>query len=367
MESATRPVQGKRRPPGIFAESWFGVVSYEFGLKRHGLLPRGSKGWDFSFFRPGAVLVYDRWKGSWTAFGRVEGRDLLGRKLGKGNFRAANVRRRDGKDDYLSRVRLALEAIAAGELYQANLSQSFEASWRGQISSLYETLMRRNPGPFMGLFQGRGFTVASSSPERLFSLREGRLEARPIAGTRPRGRNRRETARWRRQLRASPKERAEHLMLVDLARNDLGRVARYGSVRVDDFARVETYAKVQHLVSTVEGRLRPDVPFSVLFDSIFPGGTITGCPKHHCMRVLTGLETRPRGFYTGAMGYLAPGPAADLNILIRSMTLWERGLLEFHAGAGIVADSKPEREYLETLHKVEALAASLGTSLMEGR
>jgi anthranilate/para-aminobenzoate synthase component I len=267
------------------------------------------EGWDVLLFhRSGSWLC--RWKGldSFVAWRTRPPR----KELGKGKFRAAKSAVAT-ESDYLSRVRLALRAHAAGELYQANLSQSFEASWRGQISSLYETLMRRNPGPFMGLFQGRGFTVASSSPERLFSLREGRLEARPIAGTRPRGRNRRETARWRRQLRASPKERAEHLMLVDLARNDLGRVARYGSVRVDDFARVETYAKVQHLVSTVEGRLRPTSP-SRFGSTRSSGGTITGV-RNTLHAGLDGLETRPRGFYTGAMGYLAPGPPPPTSYL----------------------------------------------------
>jgi anthranilate synthase component 1 len=262
-------------------------------------------------------------------------------------------------------VRKILDYIASGDIYQANLAQSFRMEWSGDASELYGRLRGSNPAPFMGLFKGPDFTLCSSSPERLLTVRSDRIEMRPIAGTRPRGVTSHQDALLRRQLTTSPKEQAEHLMLVDLARNDLGRVARYGSVHVEDFARVEPYAKVQHLVSTVEGRLEKDVSLAQVVDAVFPGGTITGCPKRRCMEILSEVEQGPRGFYTGALGYLAPGLQMDLNILIRTMTLWDGGMLEFHAGAGIVADSKPKREYLETLHKAEALAAALGTSLVE--
>jgi anthranilate synthase component 1 len=153
-------------------------------------------------------------------------------------------------------------------------------------------------------------------------------------------------------------------MLVDLARNDLGRVSRYGTVEVKRFAEVEKYAKVQHLVSTVQSQRKGTATLSAILRSLFPGGTITGCPKIRCMEIIRELENRPRGFYTGSMGYLAPGPCFDLNILIRSFTLFRDGWLDFYAGAGIVADSDPQKEYRETLYKVEALAQALGTTLI---
>ncbi|HET9870225.1 MAG TPA: anthranilate synthase component I family protein, partial [bacterium] len=233
----------------------------------------------------------------------------------------------------------------------------------GEPLSLYRILREVNPGPFMGLLAAPSFTLVSSSPERLVRGRGGLLETRPIAGTRPRGKDPEEDLRLKQELRSHPKELAEHLMLVDLMRNDLGRVARYGTVEVADYARVESYAKVHHLVSTVTARARDDARFSHIFRSVFPGGTITGCPKVRCLQVIDELEREPRHFYTGSLGYLAPGGLFDLNILIRSFTLWPGGEMEFFAGAGIVADSDPDREYAETLHKVEALAQALGTRL----
>jgi anthranilate synthase component 1 len=154
-------------------------------------------------------------------------------------------------------------------------------------------------------------------------------------------------------------------MLVDLARNDLGKIARYGTVEVSRYADVESYSKVHHLVSRVKARRKSSISVAEVLKSLFPGGTITGCPKIRCMEIIEELEARPRGFYTGSMGYVAPGPCFDFNILIRSFTLLSNGILDFYAGAGIVADSDPEREYMETLHKVEALAQALGTSFLK--
>jgi len=353
-------------PPDAFAQAWFGGFTYECGVDRLGLPTRRSQAPDAFFFRPASLVVLDRLERQWRFYGDVD--SWMPSKGGADNtsrgFHSGPLRSRDGKSTYEGGVRKVLQAIAAGDLYQANLSQSFEADWSGSPSALFETLRALNPGPFMALFRGPGFTVVSSSPERLVQVQGARLDARPIAGTRSRGRTPEEDLRLREELTGSPKERAEHVMMVDLARNDLGRVADYGSVQVSDFARVEPYARVQHLVSTVRGRLREGVTPLGILDALFPGGTITGCPKKHCVEILNGLEPRPRGYYTGSLGYVAQGPVLDWNILIRTFTIWDGGPLEFHAGAGIVADSEPGREYEETLHKVQALAESLGTTLI---
>ena len=279
-------------------------------------------------------------------------------------FKIQDLKALSNLAQYEAGVRRAQEYIAQGDIYQANLAQAFQAQWAGGAGTLYRFLREMNPGPFMGVFQGDGFTVVSSSPERLVAGRGDWLETRPIAGTRPRGKDGQSDLRMRVELKTNAKEQAEHLMLVDLARNDLGRVSRYGTVEVERYAEIESYARVHHLVSTVISQRRETAPFSKVLKSLFPGGTITGCPKIRCMEIIDELEARPRGFYTGSMGYLAPGPCFDFNILIRSFSLFSNGTLEFQAGAGIVADSDPEREYLETLYKVEALAQALGTSLV---
>ena len=346
--------------PFCLPEAWFGAFSYEFGQGSAASSPRP----DFYFFKPGSIWALDRLNREWFHWSDREGNSGNGLDKASEPFRIDKIRARMTREQYLTLVQKAKSYIAQGDIYQANLAQPFEANWNGDPANLYRLLREMNPGPFMGLFQAPGFTLVSSSPERLVSGRGDQLEARPIAGTRPRAPRPEDDLRLKSELRTHPKEQAEHLMLVDLMRNDLGRVARYGTVEVTDYARVESYAKVHHLVSTVRARTRRKTAFSDIFKSLFPGGTITGCPKIRCMQIIQELEGCPRNFYTGSMGYLAPGPVFDLNILIRTFTLWPEGRLEFFAGAGIVADSDPEREYLETLHKVEALAQALGASLL---
>ena len=348
--------------PSCLASSWFGILSYEFG--KDAGLRRNSQG-DFYFFKPSRIAAVDRETREYFLFGR-EPYDPWPRKgAGPRPFKVTGLKPRMGLDGYESLVRRIQQFIAQGDIYQANLAQAFDARWEGNAGSLYRSLREINPGPFMGLFRGPGFTVVSSSPERLACGFGDRLETRPIAGTRPRGADGEEDLRMRVELQTHPKEQAEHLMLVDLARNDLGRVSRFGTVEVTRYAEIESYARVHHLVSTVTSLRRPSTAVGAVLKSLFPGGTITGCPKIRCMEIIEELEGGPRGFYTGSMGYLAPGPCFDFNILIRSFTLLDGGSLEFHAGAGIVADSDPRREYLETLYKVEALAQALGTTLLE--
>jgi anthranilate synthase component 1 len=260
---------------------------------------------------------------------------------------------------YLEACRSALAHIAAGDVYQANLARS----WRipmppgASIPGLYRRLRKANPGAFAGLAQLPGFHLLSSSPERLVRVRGRKVDTRPIAGTRPRLGDRDASAIA--ELTGSAKERAEHVMLIDLERNDLGRLCEAGTVQVDEFMVVESYAHVHHIVSNVSGQLRADVEPGDVIRALFPGGTITGCPKVRCMQLIGDLEAKGRGAYTGALGYLALDGSLDLNILIRTMTVRE-GIIEFRAGAGIVADSEPARELDETRAKARGLLRALG-------
>ncbi|MEY4760608.1 MAG: hypothetical protein RLZZ200_464, partial [Pseudomonadota bacterium] len=246
---------------------------------------------------------------------------------------------------YRERVLRAQEYIRAGDIYQANLSRPWTFTLTPGITTgaLYGRLRRANPAPFAALVQFRDLTLLSSSPERLIRIRARRIDSRPIAGTHPRGATPEEDRELAAALIAHPKERAEHVMLIDLERNDLGRVCEAGSVHVDEYMGVETYAHVHHIVSNVTGRLRADAGPVAALRATFPGGTITGCPKLRCMEIIAELEGEPRGGYTGSLGYINRDGSADFNILIRTMSLHgER--LTFRAGAGIVADSDPQRE-----------------------
>jgi anthranilate synthase component 1 len=256
-----------------------------------------------------------------------------------------------------------LAAIGRGDVYQANLSRG----WRARLSAgataadVYRRLRAANPAPFAGSAALPGFALLSSSPERLLRIRGDVASTRPIAGTRPRGESAARDAALRTELRLDEKEQAEHVMLVDLERNDLGRICRGGTVQVDEFMSVETYATVHHIVSNVRGELRRDVTPGEAIAAVFPGGTITGCPKVRCMQLLGELEGTPREAYTGSMGYLGRDGSLDLNILIRTIVVRD-GQLGFRTGAGIVADSHPESELEETRAKARGLLRALGSN-----
>ena len=257
-----------------------------------------------------------------------------------------------------------LDYLAAGDVFQVNLSRGWRARFAQVLdpARLYARMRQANPAPFAGLYVGDHWAVASASPERLVSVRGDVVETRPIAGTRPRMPGDDDAARVR-ELIGHPKERAEHVMLVDLERNDLGRVCTPGSVEVDELMTIESYAHVHHIVSNVRGRLRDDAGPGEVIAATFPGGTITGCPKVRCMQVIAELEGVGRGSYTGAMGWLNRDGDLDLNILIRSAEI-EGADIRFRTGAGIVADSDPARELDETRAKarglLQALAADAG-------
>lgn len=273
----------------------------------------------------------------------------------------------DPPDRFVEGVRRILEYLAAGDVFQANLSRGWAARFAQPLppAALHRRLRDANPAPFAGLFAGDGWAVVSASPERLVSVRGELAETRPIAGTRPRLAGDDDAARIR-ELVGHPKERAEHVMLIDLERNDLGRVCVPGSVEVDELMTVESYAHVHHIVSNVRGRLRDGTTPGQVIRAVFPGGTITGCPKVRCMQVIAELEGTGRGAYTGAMGWLNRDGDLDLNILIRSAEVEDLasggGLLRFRTGAGIVADSDPERELDETRAKARGMLRALGAA-----
>ena len=287
-----------------------------------------------------------------TAAQRGNG-EVSSRRLRIRSFRADVSKRR-----FKHMVRRAKEYTASGDIYQANLSQRFSFAFEGEAEALYDALRRINPSPFSSFLKMGPLVVASVSPERLIKLNGNRCETRPIAGTRPRGTTPAQDRLLRRDLLMSPKERAEHIMLVDLERNDLGRVSEPESVRESELMTLEKYSHVVHIVSNITGRLRRECDRFDLIRAVFPGGTITGCPKIRSMDIIEELEPFKRHLYTGSIGYLDFNGNMDLNIVIRSLILWRgRGYLQ--VGAGIVYDSDPEAEYWETLYKGKALIDAL--------
>ncbi|MGB9129935.1 MAG: aminodeoxychorismate synthase component I [Thiobacillus sp.] len=262
---------------------------------------------------------------------------------------------------FLAGVARIQDYIRAGDVFQVNLSRGWRAEFAEPVpaASLFGRLMQMNPAPFSALLQMDEWAIVSSSPERLVRLdRSGRLETRPIAGTHPRSEDAAEDAALRARLQAHPKERAEHVMLVDLERNDLGRVCEPGSVKVEALMETASYRHVHHIESTVCGQLRQGMRVYDALRAVFPGGTITGCPKVRTMQIIRELEQTPRRSYTGSVGYINRDGSFDFNILIRSFLL--RGNeLSFRAGAGIVADSVAVRELDETRAKARGLLRAL--------
>ena len=268
----------------------------------------------------------------------------------------------EADEKFLAGVAKVHSYLHAGDVFQVNLSRAWTATFEPspEPAAWYRRLREANPAPFAGLLAHNDWALASSSPERLVSVRGDVVETRPIAGTRPRFPGDDDAERIR-ELVGHPKERAEHVMLIDLERNDLGRVCTPGSVRVDELMTVESYAHVHHIVSNVRGRLRDGVSPGEVIGAVFPGGTITGCPKVRCMQIIAELEGEGRGPYTGALGYLNRDGDMDLNILIRSAWLAD-GTLQLRAGAGLVVDSIADAELQETRAKARGLLRALGVA-----
>ncbi len=262
----------------------------------------------------------------------------------------------DAPEVYLNDVERIAEYIKAGDVFQVNLSRAWHGKFHSDITAadLYQYLRISNPAPFSALVHYTDFSLISSSPERLVRVKKGIIEARPIAGTRPRSKNAVNDQNLLKELINHPKERAEHIMLIDLVRNDLGRVSEIGSVEVDELMVIESYEYVHHIVSNIKGILRTDVTPGDIINAVFPGGTITGCPKVRCMEIIAELEKIGRGPYTGSVGYINHSGDLDFNILIRTMVMKGKEL-NFRTGAGIVYDSIPNKEVEETRHKAKGL------------
>ena len=355
---------------GAYPTGWALFLGYELAqeIEPHLELPRTPLPWQAFALRTPCALVHDRRRARVVAVAEPEAAHELEALVAEacaaaalapvpGPLSIAQVHE-EAASAYLARVHRAKEYVRAGDIYQANLSRPWEVALEGSVDALYRRLCAANPAPFAALAQWQDVAILSSSPERLVRVSGRRVDTRPIAGTRPRSRAPDRDVREMSELAAHPKERAEHIMLIDLERNDLGRVCEPGSVRVDEFMTIESYTHVHHIVSNVTGELKADVSPLGAVRAVFPGGTITGCPKFRCMQIIAELEGAGRGAYTGSLGYLTRDGRLDLNILIRTMTL-AHGRLSFRAGAGIVADSDPERELEETRAKARGLLAAL--------
>jgi anthranilate/para-aminobenzoate synthase component I len=269
------------------------------------------------------------------------------------------IRHEMGKHDYIEIVRRTKEYIKAGDIFQANLSQRVSADINDTEQwEIYKILSKINPSPFAAYLDMGDYQIVSSSPERLLRFAGDTVETRPIAGTRPRGSDAKGDFEMKTDLLLNEKERAEHLMLIDLERNDLGKISHYGSVCVDEFMITEDYSHVIHIVSNIKGAVAENKNCFDAIRAAFPGGTITGVPKVRCMEIIDELEPVARGPYTGSLGYISFTGTMDLNIIIRTFVIKNR-IAYVQAGAGIVADSEPEKEYFEALKKAEALIKTL--------
>ena len=257
-------------------------------------------------------------------------------------------------EEYVSMVRAAQEYVRAGDIYQVCLSHRFSAPFAGDPWLLYLALREASPAPHSAFLNFGDETVLSSSPECFLKMSGRAISTRPIKGTRPRRRDHDEDAREAFELKTSPKEIAELVMITDLERNDLGSVCEFGTVVASQLLHLERYAQVFHLVSTVEGTLRKEVSHVAALAACFPGGSISGAPKKRALEIIRELEPAPRGLFTGAIGYFGYNGESQFNIAIRTMVI-RNGMAEFHVGAGITADSVPEKEWEETLHKAAGI------------
>lgn len=362
------------RPPEEdlpYLGGWFLLLGYEAGAYAEPRLRLPPSPFDLPGFlavRCPAVMVHDRARAVTTLLTEADPeqmkymRDALHRVVRNEQHDLhplVDSIREDDPERFLVGAGRIHAYLMAGDVFQVNLSRAWRAELapRRSYRDVYRRLRRSNPAPFAGLAKVGESTVLSSSPERLVQLAGGRVQTRPIAGTRPRGHGQ-DDAALRAQLIGSLKERAEHVMLIDLERNDLGRVCEPGSVEVSELMSLESYAHVHHIVSNVRGRLRAGVGPGEVLRAVFPGGTITGCPKVRAMEIIAELEGVGRGPYTGSMGYLSRCGRMDSNILIRSLVVEDRAVT-LRAGAGIVADSQPLAELDETRIKARGLLLAL--------
>jgi para-aminobenzoate synthetase component I len=348
LYESRRYPDGSSPEPGSPEAGLYGYVSYEG---------------DFVFGEYDDVLVFDHVLGSWRESGCLsplrEPLPEVPRSDAKIEF-TSNLDR----TSFCSLVERAQEYIAAGDIYQVNLSQRLSAPLPRPFEpfALYTKLREQSPAPYAGYTTLGGKIVMSSSPEQFLSMSGRQIQTRPIKGTRPRFRDREMDEKSAYDLITSAKEVAELVMITDLERNDLGQVCEYGSVVATELLKLERYAQVFHLVSTIEGTLRKEVDHLDAFRACFPGGSITGAPKKRAREIISELEPCPRGLYTGAIGCFGFNGESRFNIAIRTLVA-EAGELHFHVGAGIVADSVPEKEWEETLHKAAGILQACDSHL----
>ncbi len=309
---------------------------------------------------PAVVLVYDHAHRDLYLFSKDEVSTMTTEnEMPEPDVSIGRIRSNMTRKQYENAVEQTIEHIVDGDIFQAVISRRCSARFNGDKLGMYQILRKINPSPYMFMLDFEEACLIGSSPEMLVQLRDGVLTSKPIAGTRPRSNDVEEDEKLKVELLLDEKERAEHVMLVDLHRNDLGRVAEFGSVKVDDFMSVEKFSHVQHIVSQVRGRIRKDCDQFDALRAAFPAGTVTGAPKIRAMEIIDALEPTRRGPYAGAVGYFGFNGNMDFAITIRSLLI--RGKDAYlQAGAGIVADSAPEREFFETEHKMGAILKALG-------
>lgn len=339
-----------------------GFFSYEFTTTLEKLAPRPDATWpDFAFGLYLDGLVFDHLTRRVLYFSHGEDRSESFERLAAEHAAPANVRFGPAKvnvedEAFMKHVETVKRHIVEGDTFQTVLSRRWDMDYEGNLLAFYDALKRANPSPYMYYLQQAGRTIVGASPEMLVRIDGGRIETFPIAGTRPMGADAAATDALAAELLADAKEAAEHAMLVDLARNDVGRVAEFGTVRVAENRRIERYSHVQHLVSKVEARLRPGRTPLDAIRAVFPAGTVSGAPKVRSMELIRELEPDARGPYAGAVGYLSFNGNADAAICIRTLTA-TNGVASVQAGAGIVHDSRPDKEADETRAKAKGLLA----------
>jgi len=351
-----------------FSGGWFLYLGYELAKQVEPLLKLKKSSTPIAYAtRIPAAIIYDHKKNCSyylceENFDFIEQLKLDAKNINtlieKPLFELADIQEENEKQ-YLDSIKKVKQYIVEGDVFQVNLSRLWRIDdCKVNVAELYKKLRETNPAPFSGLAVHNNFSIISSSPERLISIKNGRAETRPIAGTRRRESDKEKDEALKLELIDHPKERAEHIMLIDLERNDLGRICQPGTINVDELMVLESYAHVHHIVSNICGQLKEDILPGEVIKAVFPGGTITGCPKVRCMEIIAELESEARGAYTGSMGYLNHNGDMDINILIRTMTL-ENNTLSFRAGAGLVADSVAQSELEETRHKARGLLLAL--------
>ncbi len=356
-----------------FTGGWLGWLGYELAWEIEKLPDLAPDSLPFPvayWYAPSTFAILDHWEQVlYLAASTGEELDELAGKLGRGaEGESGRVGESGGEQklelltseaEYQKAILRAQQYIQAGDIFQANISLRFSTETKLDSWEIYQRLQQINPSPFASYWQTPWGAMMSCSPERLVQLKQQQAQTRPIAGTRKRGKDLESDLLLAQQLVTNIKEIAEHIMLVDLERNDLGRVCRSGTIEVDELLAIERYSHVMHLVSNVTGELGAEFDSIDLIRAMFPGGTITGCPKVRCMEIIAELEPFPRNLFYGSCGYLDRRGNLDLNILIRTL-LYHEGTVWGQVGAGIVADSHPELEWREALQKAAAQIAALG-------